>query len=98
MPVSILLIEDAPAQVRLMREALETTSVEYRLNVAATGDDALTFLSNCGTEGENPRPDIVLLDLNLPGKDGHQVLREIKSRPETASIPVIVMSSSQHVP
>jgi chemotaxis family two-component system response regulator Rcp1 len=95
-PVRILLVEDAVPQVRLLREALESTAVPYRMSVAATGDDALKFLSSRGPQGGYPRPDIVLLDLNLPGKDGHKVLREIKSRPDTACIPVIVMSSSRH--
>lgn len=93
--IEILLVEDNAAEARLMREALQDAGLDHRLNIASSGEDALEFLFQCGAHSEAPCADLVLLDLNLPGKSGHDVLKEVKSRPETRRIPVIVMSSSR---
>lgn len=94
-PITFLLVEDAPDQVRLMQEALISAAIVHRMEVASTGEEALKLLANRAKRGSDPQPDMVLLDLNLPGKSGHQVLSEIKSNPDLACIPVIILSSSQ---
>jgi two-component system, chemotaxis family, response regulator Rcp1 len=91
-PVHILLVEDNPADVRLVHEALHTTALRYVLEVASDGDEAIERL-RAPFSGRNV-PDLILLDLNLPRKSGHDVLKLIKSDPKTSSIPTIVMSSS----
>jgi CheY-like chemotaxis protein len=94
-PIEILLIEDNPGDVRLTLEALKDARVLNHLNVAADGVEALEFLRHTGRYGESPRPDMILLDLNLPRKDGRQVLAEIKSDPSLRRIPVVIMTTSQ---
>jgi len=89
-PVEILLVEDNPGDVRLLAEALKEVRVPARLHVAEDGIKAMGFLT-----GGNPRPDLILLDLNLPRKDGREVLAEIKGDPGLKSIPVIVFTTSQ---
>lgn len=91
----ILLVEDSPADVRLTREALSDARVVSNLHVAADGIEALRILRQEGEHRGAVRPDLVLLDLNLPRKDGREVLAEIKSDPDLSRIPVIVLTTSQ---
>jgi CheY-like chemotaxis protein len=94
-PIEILLVEDNPGDVELTREALETAKMANRLHVVDDGADAVDFLFRRGRFSEAPRPDIILLDLNLPKKDGRQVLSEIKAEPNLSQIPVVVLTTSQ---
>ncbi len=94
-PIEILLVEDNPGDVELTREALDTAKVANRLHVVDDGADAVDFLFRRGKYADAPRPDIILLDLNLPKKDGRQVLSEIKAEPSLAQIPVVVLTTSQ---
>ncbi|MGQ0536530.1 MAG: response regulator [Methanobacteriota archaeon] len=93
--VDILLVEDNPGDVRLTKEALREAKVRNRLHVVGTGTDAMAFLTRQGSFRDAVRPDVVLLDLNLPGKDGRQVLAEIKADPELKRIPVVILTSSK---
>lgn len=93
-PVEILLVEDNPGDVRLTQEALREGKILHRLQVAADGAEALAMLRRQGEHAGAPRPDIVLLDLNLPGKSGREVLAEIKADEELRRIPVVILSSS----
>jgi chemotaxis family two-component system response regulator Rcp1 len=91
--LEILLVEDCPSDVRLIREALKQTSVDVGITVARDGMEALDYLR--GSErGVNPRPNLILLDLNLPRKNGREVLAEVKSSPKLKQIPVVVMTGS----
>ena len=92
-PIEILLVEDNPGDVRLTKEALREAKVRNRLHVAGDGIDALEMLRADG-DGR-VRPDIILLDLNLPRKDGREVLADLKSDPELRRIPVVVVTSSE---
>jgi chemotaxis family two-component system response regulator Rcp1 len=94
-PIEILLVEDNPGDVELTREALETAKVANRLHVVDDGADAVDFLFRKGKFADAPRPDIILLDLNLPKKDGRQVLSEIKTDANLSQIPVVVLTTSQ---
>ena len=94
-PVEILLVEDNPGDVRLTREALKDAPVLNQVHVAADGAEALAFLRREGRYGEAPRADLILLDLNLPKKDGRSVLAEIKQDQALKHIPVIVLTTSQ---
>lgn len=94
-PIEILLVEDSPGDVRLTREALHEGKVHNNLHVVTHGKAALAFLRATGEYLNAPRPDVVLLDLNLPGMDGRDVLREIKGDPALRSIPVVVLTSSE---
>lgn len=94
-PIDILLVEDNPGAVRLTREALRDEGVRTRLHVAADGEEAMAFLRNEGGFSQAPRPDLILLDLNLPGKKGSEVLAEVKSDPELQRIPVVVLTTSE---
>jgi CheY-like chemotaxis protein len=94
-PFSILLVEDNPGDIDLTRLALRDAKVHVRLHVATDGVEAIDFLRRRGTHAGAPRPDLVLLDLNLPRKDGREVLAEIKGDPELRTIPVVVLSSSE---
>lgn len=93
--IDILLIEDNPADVRLTREALRDSKVANELFVARDGDEAMDFLYKRGDFSAVPRPDLILLDLNLPGKDGREVLKEIKEDPKLKRIPVIILTTSK---
>jgi len=93
--VEILLVEDNPGDVELTREALDAAKVSNRLHVVDDGAEAVDFLFKKGRFADAPRPDIILLDLNLPKKDGRQVLSEIKAEPGLAQIPVVVLTTSQ---
>jgi two-component system, chemotaxis family, response regulator Rcp1 len=94
-PVEILLVEDNLADARLMVEALKDCKVPNRLHIARDGIQALNFLHQDGEFAQVPRPDLIFLDLNLPRKDGREVLAEIKADPNLKTIPVIVLTSSQ---
>ena len=93
-PIDILLVEDNPGDVRLTIEALKDGKVRNRLNVAVDGVEALAFLRREGKYADAPRPDVILLDLNLPRKDGREVLAEIKEDEELRRIPVVVLTTS----
>ena len=94
-PVEVLLVEDNPGDVRLTQEALKEGRVMVNLTVAADGVEAMEILNRKGPYKEKPRPDLILLDLNLPKKNGREVLLEIKADAELRRIPVIVMTTSK---
>ena len=94
-PVEILLVEDNPGDVRLTKEALKEGKVYSNLHWAKDGVEALRFLKREGKHDKAPRPDIILLDLNLPKKDGREVLAVIKSDPDLRRIPVVVLTTSK---
>ena len=94
-PVNILLVEDSPTDIDLTREGLEMGKLANNLTVLEDGQQALDFLRRKGAYSDAERPDLILLDLNLPGKDGREVLEEIKNDPELMSIPVVVLTSSK---
>jgi CheY-like chemotaxis protein len=91
----ILLVEDNPGDVRLIREALADRGAGHRLHHVANGEEAIAFVRHRGTYTGAPRPDLILLDLNLPRKDGREVLAELKSDPDLRLIPVIVLTTSR---
>lgn len=93
-PVQILLVEDNLADVEMTREMLEDSKIANDLHVVGTGDAAMSFLRREGAYAQHRRPDLVLLDLNLPGKNGREVLLEVKTDPDLRTIPVIVMTTS----
>src|SRR5438067_3205862 len=95
MPIDILLVEDNPGDVRLTEEALKEGKVLNTLSVARDGVEALSFLRKGGEYVDAPRPDLILLDLNLPKKDGREVLAEIKADESLKRIPVVVLTTSQ---
>jgi CheY-like chemotaxis protein len=92
--IEVLLVEDNPGDVRLTREALRDGKVSNNLSIAPDGVEALRFLRREGPYADAPRPDVVLLDLNLPKKDGRQVLQEMKADPALRTIPVVILTSS----
>jgi CheY-like chemotaxis protein len=91
----ILLVEDNPGDVELTREGLASSSVGHVLHVVEDGEEAMRFLRREGTHKGKPRPDLIVLDLNLPRKDGREVLREIKNDTCLNPIPVVILTSSQ---
>jgi len=93
-PIEILLVEDNPGDVRLTREALADNKIRNTLHVVADGVQALAFLRRQGKHATVPRPDLILLDLNLPKKDGREVLAEIKGNGNLRRIPVVVLTTS----
>ena len=93
--VVILLVEDNAGDVRLTREALHEGKVANQLIVASDGVEALAVLHRTGSQAAAPRPDLILLDLNLPRKDGRDVLAEIKQDPDLRRIPVVVLTTSK---
>lgn len=94
-PMEILLVEDNSGDVRLTQEALNESEVESNLSVVSDGAAALDFLARRGAYSDAPIPDLILLDLNLPKKDGREVLAVIKSDPSLRLIPVVVLTTSQ---
>jgi two-component system, chemotaxis family, response regulator Rcp1 len=94
-PIEILLVEDDPGDVRLTKEALKRAKVLNHLSVAEDGVEAMAFLHREGKHVQAPFPDLVLLDLNLPRKDGRAVLAEIKEDSRLKRIPVVVLTTSQ---
>ena len=93
--LKVLLVEDSPGDVRLTMEALKEAKVLNNLNVAGDGIEALAFLKREGAHAKAPRPDVILLDLNLPKKDGREVLAEIKADPNLRRIPIVVLTTSR---
>jgi len=94
-PIEILLVEDNPGDVDLAREALENGKLYNTLHVVNDGEAAMAFLRHEGKYTDAPRPDLILLDLNLPRKNGQEVLAEIKSDEELKCIPVVILTSSK---
>ena len=93
-PIEVLLVEDSPGDARLTREAFKDAKVHINLHVAPDGAKAMAFLKREGEHANALRPDLILLDLNLPKKDGREVLAEIKESPTLKSIPVVVLTTS----
>ena len=93
--IEILLVEDNPGDADIAREGLVDSKVKNTLHVVADGEEAIAFLRQTGKYETAPRPDLILLDLNLPRKDGREVLAEVKLDQELKHIPVVVLSSSQ---
>jgi len=93
-PVNILLVEDSPGDVRLTKEILADTRMANEIHVVNDGEAAMAFLRRRGEHTDAPRPDLVLLDLNLPRKDGREVLQEMKNDETLRRIPVIVLTTS----
>jgi CheY-like chemotaxis protein len=93
-PIEVLLVEDNPGDVRLTREAFKEAKMLINLNVASDGVEAMAFLGRAGKHADAPRPDLILLDLNLPKKDGREVLSELKESPAFKSIPVVILTTS----
>jgi CheY-like chemotaxis protein len=94
-PIEILLVEDNPGDVRLTREAFKEGKVLNNLSVVEDGAEAMAFLRQQGKYADVPRPDLILLDLNLPKKDGREVLPEIKEDTNLKRIPVVVLTTSK---
>ena len=94
-PIEILLVEDNPGDVRLTREALKEGKVYSNLHTVKDGVEAMEFLRRQGKYASVPRPDIILLDLNLPKKDGREVLQEIKNDDKLKRIPVVILTTSK---
>ncbi len=92
--LEILLVEDNPGDVRLAQEALYDAKMSNNLNVVSDGVEALAYLRREGRHAKAPRPDLVLLDLNLPKKDGREVLEEVKEDPDLRTIPIVVLTTS----
>ena len=93
-PIEVLLVEDSPGDVRLTQEAFKDAKVHINLSVALDGAEAMAFLKRERGHANAPRPDLILLDLNLPKKDGREVLAEIKESPTLGSIPVVILTTS----
>jgi len=94
-PVEILLVEDSPSDTDLTVEALKEAKVRNHLSIVEDGVQALEFLRRQGKHARAPRPDLIMLDLNLPRKDGREVLAEIKSDDNLKTIPVVVLTTSR---
>ena len=92
--IDVLLVDDDPGDTLMIREAFEHNKVKNTLECVADGVQAMQYLRREGEYANAPRPDLVLLDLNLPRKDGREVLAEIKSDPQLATIPVVVLTTS----
>ena len=95
LPIEVLLVEDNPGDVRLTKEVLKEARVYINMNVVYDGEEALKFLHRREKYSDAPRPDLILLDLNLPRKNGREVLEEIKSDISLRLIPVIILTTSQ---
>jgi two-component system, chemotaxis family, response regulator Rcp1 len=94
-PIDILLVEDNPGDADLAREALEGGKLNNKLFVVGDGEAAMDFLYQSGAYADVPRPDLILLDLNLPRKDGREVLADIKAHKDLKRIPVVILTTSQ---
>jgi two-component system, chemotaxis family, response regulator Rcp1 len=93
--IKILLVEDNPADADLTRENLESSKIPHELYHVVDGEEAMAFLRSEGAYADAPCPDLILLDLNLPKKDGREVLTELKADPNLRRIPVVVLTSSE---
>ena len=94
-PIDILLVEDNPADIRLTQEALKENKIRVNLHIAMDGVEAMEFLTKQNKFAKVPTPDLIILDLNMPRKDGREVLKEIKEDPLLKTIPVVVLTISQ---
>jgi two-component system, chemotaxis family, response regulator Rcp1 len=94
MPINVLLVEDSPGDVRLTQEAFHDANPTIHLHVANDGVEAMAFLRHEGTHVEAPRPDLILLDLNLPKMDGREVLAQIKRDEALKTIPTVILTTS----
>jgi chemotaxis family two-component system response regulator Rcp1 len=95
MSIEVLLVEDSPGDVRLTQEALRDANRSIRLHVASDGVEAMEFLRHEGVHGHAPRPDLILLDLNLPRMDGREVLARIKEDDRLRTIPTVILTTSE---
>ena len=93
--IDILLVEDNPGDARLAKEALNESKIKNRLHFVGDGEEATDFLFRKGKYEDAPRPDLILLDLNLPKKDGRELLSEIKNDPHLKRIPVVILTTSK---
>src|SRR5712675_1534570 len=94
-PIQVLLVEDSPGDVRLTREAFRDANTAIHLHVASDGVEAMAFLRREGAHVHAPRPDLILLDLNLPKMDGRQVLAHIKEDDSLKTIPTVILTTSE---
>jgi chemotaxis family two-component system response regulator Rcp1 len=94
MPIEVLLVEDSPGDVRLTQEAFRDANNSIHLSVAADGVEAMAFLKRSGPHANSPRPDLILLDLNLPKMDGREVLAHIKEDEDLKTIPTVILTTS----
>jgi chemotaxis family two-component system response regulator Rcp1 len=95
MPVEVLLVEDSPGDVRLTQEAFQAVNSTVHLHVASDGVEAMAYLRREGVYADAPRPDLTLLDLNMPRMDGREVLAEIKKDEKLRAIPVVILTTSE---
>ena len=95
MPIDVLLVEDSPSDAKLTAKTFQKAKVLNNLHIVEDGVEAMDFLRRVGDYQDAPRPDLILLDLNLPKKDGRKVLAEIKDDPNLANIPVVVLTTSE---
>ena len=95
MSIQVLLVEDSPGDVRLTKEVFRDTNMDIRLHVASDGLEAMAFLRQKGDHANAPRPDLILLDLNLPKMDGRQVLAQIKEDANLKTIPTVILTTSE---
>ena len=93
--VDVLLVEDDPGDILMTREAFQHHKIQNKLHVVTDGEQALQFLRQTGEYAKAPRPGLVLLDLNLPRRSGHEVLAELKEDPQLRVIPVVILTTSQ---
>jgi CheY-like chemotaxis protein len=93
--IEVLLVEDSPGDVRLTREAFRDANVSIRLHVASDGVEAMAFLRRQDEHIHAPRPDLILLDLNLPRMDGREVLAQVKEDPSLKTIPTVILTTSE---
>ncbi len=93
--VDVLLVEDDPGDILMTREAFQHHKIQNKLHVVTDGEQALQFLRQAGEYANVPRPGLVLLDLNLPRRSGHEVLAELKADPQLRVIPVVILTTSQ---
>ena len=94
MMTNVLLVEDSPGDVRLTQEAFRSANSAVKLHVAIDGVEALAFLAQAGDYADAPRPDLILLDLNLPRKDGREVLKHIRADESMKTIPTVILTTS----
>ena len=95
MPIEVLLVEDSPGDVRLTQEAFREANKAIHLHVASDGVEAMAFLKREGVHARAPRPELILLDLNLPKMDGREVLAHIKEDPNLKTIPTVILTTSE---
>ena len=94
-PIEILLVEDSPADIRLTQEALKENKLKINLNVVNDGVEAMEYLRHEPIYADKPRPDLILLDLNMPRKDGREVLKEVKEDANLKTIPIVILTISK---